>query len=108
MTSLKQKFGKRVKELRKSNGYTQEQIAEKINIEPPNISKMENGLHFPQPDKIEKIADALNVEILELFNFGHIKSKQELIKDINSILKELDLKKVELIYKFIYNLKLYK
>ena len=34
MLSLKQKFGKRVKELRKSKGITQEQIAELINIEP--------------------------------------------------------------------------
>ena len=31
----------RVREIRKSKGLTQEQIAELINIEPPNVSKME-------------------------------------------------------------------
>ena len=39
MSSLKDKFGKRVKEIRKGKGITQEQLAESVNIEPPNISK---------------------------------------------------------------------
>lgn len=108
MSSLKIKFGKRVRELRRSKGITQEQMAEIINIEPPNVSKMENGLHFPQPDKIEKIANALEVSVQDLFDFEHIKKKQELIKYIESTIKNLDTKDLEFIYKFIYNLKLYK
>lgn len=108
MTSLKLKFGKRVRELRKSKGFTQEQIAELINIEPPNFSKMENGMHFPQPEKIEKIAKALGVEIRELFEFEHLQKKQDLIKYIINELEALDTKDIELIYKFVYNLKLYK
>lgn len=47
MNSLKAKFGKRIRELRKRSGFTQEKLAEMIGMEPPNISKMENGLHFP-------------------------------------------------------------
>ncbi len=108
MITLKQKFGKRVRELRKSKGLTQEHIAELISIEPPNVSKMENGLHFPQPDKIEKIANALGVEVCELFDFEHKKKKQDLIKYIKSSVENFDVKTLELIYKFIYNLKLYK
>ena len=83
MKSLKYKFGKRVRELRKSRGITQEQIAELINIEPPNVSKMENGMHFPQPDKIEKIAKALNVEIYDLFDFEHHNDRIELLNKIS-------------------------
>ena len=64
MDSFKKKFGKRVKELRKKEGLTQEQVAEIVNIEPPNISKMENGLHFPQPENIEKLSKALSIEII--------------------------------------------
>ena len=108
MISLKQKFGKRVKELRKSKGITQEQIAELINIEPPNVSKMENGLHFPQPDKIEKIAKALGVSIQELFDFEHLADRKFLVDYIISSIESFDNKKLELIYKFVYNLNLYK
>ena len=108
MTYLKNKFGQRVKELRKGKGLTQEQLAELINIEPPNVSKMESGLHFPQPEKIEKIAKALDISIKDLFEFEHFQKKEDLIKYINSSIKEFDLKTIELVYKFIYNLKLYK
>ena len=108
MNSLKTKFGKRLKELRKSRGMTQEQMAEFINIEPPNLSKIECGMHFPQPEKLEKIALALNIEVQELFDFEHLQKKQTLIKNINDILLSLDIKKVELVYKFVKNLKILK
>lgn len=108
MISLKQKFGKRVRELRKSRQMTQEQLAELISMEPSNISKMECGLHFPQPEKIEKLAKILNVGVQELFEFEHFNKKQDLIKYIENSLQNFDLKTLELVYKIIYNLKLYK
>ncbi|MBO5738395.1 helix-turn-helix transcriptional regulator [bacterium] len=108
MTSLKQKFGKRVREIRKSKGITQEQIAELISIEPPNVSKMESGLHFPQPDKIEKIANALNVSVQELFDFEHIQKRENLIEYVMNSLSRYDNKTLELVYKFVYNLNIYK
>lgn len=86
MFSLKEKFGMRIKEIRKKRGYTQEQIAGKIGIEPPNISKLEKGTHFPQPENIEKIAKALNVDIKELFNFDHHQNKKDLRNEIDKIL----------------------
>lgn len=108
MVSLKQKFGKRVKELRKSKQLTQEQLAEIIDLEPTNVSKMENGMHFPGPDNIEKIANALNVSIQELFEFEHFNKRNDLINYIDTVLKDFELKDIELVYKFIKNLKLYK
>lgn len=108
MSTLKQKFGKRVKELRKAKKITQEQLSEIIGIEPPNMSKLESGLHFPQPDKIEKIARALEVDVYELFDYEHKLKKPDLIKYIKKSLNDFDINALELIYKFIYNLKLYK
>lgn len=108
MISLKQKFGKRVRELRKSKNLTQEDLAELMNMEPSNISKLECGLHFPQPEKIEKLAKIMGVEIQNLFEFDHFNKKQDLISYIDTSLQEFDLKTLELVYKFIYNLRLYK
>ena len=108
MSSLKEKFGKRMKEMRKAKKLTQEQLAELVGIEPQNLSKIECGMHFPQPDKIEKIAYALGVNISELFDFEHFNRKEDLISYITLSLKEFDIKSIELIYKFICNLKLYK
>lgn len=66
---MKKKFGKRLRELRLERGLTQEQIAERIHIEPENYSRLENGLSFPKPENIEKLATAFNVKISELFQF---------------------------------------
>ncbi len=108
MSSLKVKFGKRLRELRKSKGLTQEQLAERVPIEPPNLSKIECGTHFPQPEKIEKIADALGISISNLFEFEHLKEKNELLKNIIATLEEFDLKTTELVYKIVSELKLYR
>lgn len=108
MVTLKNKFGKRIRELRKSKKLTQEQFAELIGMEPSNISKMESGLHFPQPEKLEKLAKILDVNVSELFNFEHFNKEEDLINYIDNSLKDFDLKTIELVYKFVYNLKLYK
>ena len=106
MSLIKKQFGKRLRELRKSVGLTQEQLAEIVSIEPPNLSKIECGMHFPQPEKIEKIANALNVSISELFNFEHLQEKNMLIQGINESLEKFDLQKVELIYKIVTDLRI--
>ena len=46
MSELKSKFGKRLKELRKNRGITQEKMAEYIDISIRNLSKIETGITF--------------------------------------------------------------
>ena len=108
MSSIKTKFGRRLKELRKNRGFTQEQLSELVSIEPTNLSKIESGIHFPQPEKLEKIAQALNVNIAELFEFEHLQDKNMLLDCITSSLSKLDEKKVEFVYKIITGLKIFK
>ncbi len=108
MSSLKEKFGKRIKELRKAKGYTQEEIAELVNIEPPNISKIESGTHFPQPENLEKFAHSLNVSIKDLFDFEHFDTKTILLNKINNFLNETETRDLEFIYKIITSLETYK
>ena len=62
-------FKDKIKELRLSNHLTQEQFAEKIGIDPKNVSKIENGNNYPSPETLTAIARALDVDIYELFVF---------------------------------------
>ena len=43
----KELLGKRIKELRKAKGFTQDYLAEKLNIETRQLSKLETGKHYP-------------------------------------------------------------
>ncbi len=77
---VKKLLGSRIKELRKFRKMTQEKLAELIDIEPNNVSKIEIGKNYPSPDNLAKIALALNIEIYELFMFDNGQKSIEEIK----------------------------
>ena len=52
-------------------------------------------------DTLEKIISALNIEEKELFDFKHIKSRSELIKDITEILEASNDKDLKYYHKMI-------
>lgn len=56
-------FGIKLKQLRKAQGLTQAQLAEKIGITEKHISKIEAGLYFPKYLTLNKILLTLNLKI---------------------------------------------
>ncbi len=59
--TCKEVFGKRLKELRKANGYTIEQFAEAVGIAKSTVGYYENDNRMPDIEVLAKIADVLNV-----------------------------------------------
>lgn len=66
---IQQELGKRIRELRKAKGYSQESIARKSGIDRTYIASVEAGKRNISIDNIKKIADALNVTLHDLFDF---------------------------------------
>ena len=64
--------GMRIKELRRSKHLSQEQLAEKADINPKYLSRMERGTENPTLDMLIKLSNALEVEMREMFDFGHV------------------------------------
>lgn len=96
----KQLLGKRLRELRKRKGINQEKLAEYINVEPATISNIENGKNYPSMINLENIIKVLNVSFIEVFDFEHKNSNDNLIQQIDEILKN-NPDKVEDFYKII-------
>jgi transcriptional regulator with XRE-family HTH domain len=69
MASLKMRFGIRLKSLRTERGLTQEQLADATELSIESISNIERGIFGPRFDNLEKIAAALNLEVMQLFEF---------------------------------------
>lgn len=69
-TTIRIKLGKRIKELRKECGYTQDKLSEVAAIDYKYIQRIE-GKNPPalKIDTIEKLAKALKVKPAELLNF---------------------------------------
>lgn len=62
-------FGRRVAELRKKAGYSQEQFAFKCEVDRTYIGTIERGEKSPTLNTIAKIANALGISKSELFNY---------------------------------------
>lgn len=68
MTNIYQKFGERVRELRKERGLSQEKLAEKMKLKDVRtVVAIETGKRNPTLKTINKIAKALSVEIVNFF-----------------------------------------
>ena len=57
------KFGEKLRHLRKVKGYTQEFLAEKADIDAKHLSKIENCKYFPTYETLTKLLKALEVSI---------------------------------------------
>ncbi len=68
MTNTKEKLGKKVQKLRKNLGYTQEELAEKINISRTHMGHIEQGRKSPSIKIMDKLAKSLKVKVSDLFS----------------------------------------
>ena len=100
----KKYLGARIQELRKQKNYKQSELSEILNIDAKHISKIECGRCFPSFELLDKIANVFGVEPYELLQTNHLKSKDELIKEINQILENSTPEKLKNIYIAVKNL----
>lgn len=62
-------LGRRIRDIRKAKGWTQEQLGSKADVSYKFIGEIERGVQNPSFDILVKIAGALEVELFELFRF---------------------------------------
>lgn len=68
-TSLKILFGNRLRELRQAKGMSQEAFSDHCGFARSYMSRIERGAGNPSLDAIQTLADALQVDVIELFEF---------------------------------------
>ncbi len=56
-------FSENLKAMRKAKGYTQEELAIKINVVRQTVSKWEKGLSVPDADVLSQIAEVLDTKV---------------------------------------------
>ena len=59
-------ISEKVRRLRKANGLTQKELAEKLYVTPSTISKWENGAAMPDVYAVTDMADIFGEEVAEL------------------------------------------
>ena len=67
-------FSENLKAVRKAKGYTQEELAIKLNVVRQTVSKWEKGLSVPDADVLSRIADVLDTKVSVLLG-GSVKEE---------------------------------
>ena len=95
-------LGRRIRTLRKSKNLTQEQLGGRAGINYKHLGAIERGDENPSLSVLDKIADGLGVEILELFRFQHEETDPvKLRKMIADLVKDEKVDRLQLILKII-------
>ena len=97
----KKLLGKRIKEIRKFRGLTQEKLSEMIDLETSSLSGIESGRFYPSLHVLDKIASALDVELIDFFKFASVNIPENLDEEIAKIVQMQDKNGKRLIYKFL-------
>ncbi len=99
-------LGRRIRALRKSKNLTQEQLGGKAGINYKHLGAIERGDENPSLSVLDRIAEALGVEIQELFRFQHEETDPaKLRKMIADLVKEEKDDRLQLILRIINAMK---
>jgi len=90
MATIQQLVGKRIRELRKSKGWTIETLAEKANKHYTYIGGLERGARNVTLEVLQAIAIAINVPIRELFTFLRHPLEEKLNATSDDILSAIE------------------
>jgi len=98
---IKEMIGSRIKELRSRKGFTQEQLSERMNINSKYLSNIERGKENPTLNILINLAESLDVELADIFNFVQLEHPAKRKSLINSLLKEADNNQLKLSVKIL-------
>ena len=97
----KQTIGSRIKNIRTKKKLTQEQLSEKVGINPKYLSSIERGLENPTLNTLIKVSESLNVNLDDVFSQLQIEDPAERKSLIISLLDQADDDQLKLAYKIL-------
>ena len=104
----KKLFAKRLKEIRKSKGLTQDQVCDLTGLEVSNYSKMETGKIAPSMASLQRLINLADFVPNELFEYNHFDTEENLDKKILEILENMTFSKKQVFYKILRSLEDFK
>jgi len=85
-------LGKRIKELRRARGLSQETLAERMDGHPKYLGSVERGEQNPTIEFLMKLAAALKVDLASLFSYQWQRlSEAELKRRLHAMVDKADL-----------------
>ena len=105
MSTTKVLLGRKIRELRKSKGWTQEYLSELLGVNAKSVLRIESGQTFPTVQNLEKLSAIFGVKMSDLFNYESLEELEIVKKNINEILQTLSEPQIRNVYKFLNSIK---
>ena len=103
---MKELLGRRVRDLRKKRGLTQERLAEVAGMDVKYLGGIERGKENPTVGTLEKLAGALSVKVRQILDFEHeVRGKRLLRRRITQILGKCNEKELQVIFRLVSAIK---
>ena len=101
---LKIQLGLKIKHYRTKLGLTQEELGEKIGRTQRQVSLIEIGNSFPNPETLTNITTAFKCSMKDLFDFEPIQNIKMIKKQTHDLVDSLSEEKLKIIYMIVKNL----
>jgi transcriptional regulator with XRE-family HTH domain len=90
-------LGKKIRLLRHQKGWSQEDVAKKLDISIPAFSKIETGITDINLSRLEQISNLFEMSVVQLLTFNDLDQDQKTMSELEVINKKLMDREAEVI-----------
>lgn len=90
-------LGKKIRLLRHQKGWSQEDVAKRLDISIPAFSKIETGITDINLSRLEQIAKLFEMSVVQLLTFNDNEQQEKYVSELEAISKRLQERESEVI-----------
>lgn len=90
-------LGKKIRLLRHQKGWSQEDVAKRLDISIPAFSKIETGITDINLSRLEQIAKLFDMTVVQLLTYNDTEQQEKYITELETISKRLQERESEVI-----------
>ncbi|MGZ3756055.1 MAG: helix-turn-helix domain-containing protein [Mucilaginibacter sp.] len=90
-------LGKKIRLLRHQKGWSQEDVAKRLDISIPAFSKIETGITDINLSRLEQISNLFEMSVVQLLTFNEQETDQKFTNELDVINKKLTDRETEII-----------
>ena len=91
-------LGKKIRLLRHQKGWSQEDVAKRLDISIPAFSKIETGITDINLSRLEQISTLFDMSVVQLLTFTDAEQDQKFVNELDVVNKKLTDRETEIIY----------
>ncbi len=90
-------LGKKIRLLRHQKGWSQEDVAKRLDISIPAFSKIETGITDINLSRLEQISTLFEMSVVQLLTFNDSEQQEKYVSELEVLTKKLQEREAEVI-----------